>query len=741
MNILFNKKINPKLQINLNELSSTSDFSLDNYNIKHQINKNKIIKGGNCPCSDIFKAISNQNIELILYIIKHDEFCMRCQNELGDTVLHLLIPYYNYKEIKEYFDTILDYDCSDFINIQNNKGQTPILIAVINDNIKLAEQMENAGADPTIEDYQGNFVATKDNPENLVDNDCVENIIVNPPTPTYNIYNLFIQKPNNDLSSLNINDLSSLNINDTIDNMTQKKSYSEISPTSTSTHLEFNKIINIVNNAKLSSTSPSTTSSSSEDSENIEIPNMDEDILISPTSLDTDKFITLLDSNNKPSFVNYSDIEDTDQYISILTDKYASQTKHNPNSKSKPIINSDTSNMNLSIGTQANRLMNETTSDDNNLNTNTSDINFSINSQVNKLMNETTSDENVSNNIFTKYQSQTKNPPNSNIFTDNKTSDMNTSIDSQANRLINETTSDDFINPKSNSKPIPMSIPLTSNPYINIISNTSNDNQSEQMESIKPNSNIFYKTNTNFKSNFNTKQVSSDIDTSTLYKAINKIVENYPGDKLNKAMEKSKIMEGGSRKTNTKQQIMGYRKFNQDSELEFVNNYLSTDYNKIYNSDSEIGSKSKNILNQNLDPSVVELSRMMSRQKENIHQEVLESIMGMLNRGVLLQSNKPIEASEKNAKLVKAFLYRQICEQNPDLGGMDKILAIKSMSENDIINMVKKMPSLDELEKNINKHLEEKNKNKLKKTDDSSNNISTEESSESVKPKNKKMTK
>lgn len=62
----------------------------------------------------------------------------------------------------------------------------------------------------------------------------------------------------------------------------------------------------------------------------------------------------------------------------------------------------------------------------------------------------------------------------------------------------------------------------------------------------------------------------------------------------------------------------------------------------------------------------------------------------MLNNGLLTQSNKPIEANERNAKLIKAFIYRQISEKNPQMGGMDKILAFKTMSENEIINMVKK---------------------------------------------------
>ena len=90
---------------------------------------------------------------------------------------------------------------------------------------------------------------------------------------------------------------------------------------------------------------------------------------------------------------------------------------------------------------------------------------------------------------------------------------------------------------------------------------------------------------------------------------------------------------------------------------------------------------------------------MIISQTEKIHKEVLEMIMEMLNNGLMTQSNKPLEATERNAKLIKAYIYRQISEKNPQMGGMDKIMMFKAMSENDIINTVKKMPDLDELEK------------------------------------------
>ena len=203
-------------------------------------------------------------------------------------------------------------------------------------------------------------------------------------------------------------------------------------------------------------------------------------------------------------------------------------------------------------------------------------------------------------------------------------------------------------------------------------------------------------------------------------------------------------MIGGSFK-NKKQLIVGHRKLISDSDqleikLKKINKpIISNDYNLLYNSDSEFGTKSK--LN--------ELSRMMISQKEKLHKEILEIIMGMLNNGLLIQSNKPIEANEKNAKLIKAYIYRQISEKNPQMGGMDKILTFKTMSENEIINIVKKMPDLDKLEKIILKHMEDKkiNKKNEKKSIDisetseaSEKSEKSEESEESEKSKKSKKT-
>ena len=635
MNNSFKKKINQKVKINLNDLSSTSsEFFLD-YSKKKYIKQ----KGGNCSCSDMFKALSNENLELILYILKQNNCCFKCQDSDSNTVLHLLVPYYNTnEEFTQLINSILDSNCSDFINIQNNQGQTPILLAVMEDDDVLAEKMENAGADVSIEDNNGNFVGSKNENQNqnLIssDNDYKHLQTESESVPVKNIYNVFnfiVQNPQK-------SDLTSLGINDLLDSHVETNSQNSLKLNTDDFMKEIrNKINNSLNENDLNDSS-----SSSSSSEYIDLP----EIETSVSSMNTDKFITLLDENKKPSFVNYSDVQDTDQFITILRNKYSSGQNSVQNSVQSP--------------------------------------------SPKPSSDPKPSSKPIPNETITKQNTQNITPENENTLkTETSMMDVD-SIDPSLLKLGDQTTSDNV-----------SQIEETKKPDKEITINNNLDNTTK----LNSKSKIFLK-NSSDKIN---DQTSSDIDTNTLLKAIKKIQNNYGNENI----INDNLMGGGN---HNKQKIMGYRNFNEDSDISFINSKKNTlsktseyiDYNTLYNSDSEYGAESstKN-----------ELKRMMSRQKETLHNEVLEMIMGMLNKGLLLQSNKPIEATEKNAKLVKAFIYRYVSEKNPEMGGMDKILSIKTMNENEIVNIVKKMPSLSEIEESIKKHLEEKNKNKANMID------------------------
>jgi hypothetical protein len=234
--------------------------------------------------------------------------------------------------------------------------------------------------------------------------------------------------------------------------------------------------------------------------------------------------------------------------------------------------------------------------------------------------------------------------------------------------------------------------------------------------------------------------INDSIDTDVLMKAIDNIQSGRKPNNVN-------FLEGGAKT----EKIMGYRKLMLHSEDSDNNNYSRANEKSIKESNkSKLSkySKKSNDLSINLDlyysdgetgVSNNELSRLINSRKNDLHNEVINMIMGMLNKGSITKNSKPVEASERNAKLIKSFLYRIVSEKNPQLTGMDKILMIKKMNDKEIIDSLTKMPDLDELEENIRKHIEAKEKSRENKneTTDNSDNSSSNSSSTESKPKKK----
>ncbi len=235
--------------------------------------------------------------------------------------------------------------------------------------------------------------------------------------------------------------------------------------------------------------------------------------------------------------------------------------------------------------------------------------------------------------------------------------------------------------------------------------------------------------------------IDTEVDTDALMQAISRI-------SAKKSEPEPEKQTGGK----SLEKIMGYRNVIENSDdMSSIASYtsnddkeysLNSDYADLYYDEKEGGATN-------------ELSRMMQSQKDKIHEQVLDMIMSMLNKGELVKDSEPIKADERNAKLIKAYIYRQVSEKNPQLGGLDKILMISKMSDSQIIDMVNEMPSLDEIERNIQKHLEEKRANKPEKKEKKEKKPKTEESdtladltisettetTESETPKKKKATK
>lgn len=230
------------------------------------------------------------------------------------------------------------------------------------------------------------------------------------------------------------------------------------------------------------------------------------------------------------------------------------------------------------------------------------------------------------------------------------------------------------------------------------------------------------------KEKFDVNTINSDVvDTEDLMRAINKLNET------------GKVTQQGGEK------IMGFRNLTLSD-----NSFASESFNINYNTDSEQGISEEGYVSfyNESDYGAVtnELSRMMQRQRDNLHEQVLDMIMSMLNKGEIVKDSVVIKANEKNAKLIKAYIYRKVTEKNPQMGGLDKILSISKMSEQQISDLIEDMPDLDELEKNIQKHIEEKKgskksikSKKSKKSDESEEtNFDITETSDSPKKKSSK---
>jgi len=256
--------------------------------------------------------------------------------------------------------------------------------------------------------------------------------------------------------------------------------------------------------------------------------------------------------------------------------------------------------------------------------------------------------------------------------------------DSEVNRFVNEVTSDSnnskFFTQKTN--PVKVGLFGASNDG-NVLSDTSLINLSD-----------------------------NSINSELLKKQISK---------LNLSSKFNNLQGGGSKHSHGNP---FFRNLNSDSDSVSFNN------NSQYMSDFEYGS----------DNDTNEISRMLNNKKSQLHQEVIDSIIDMLSNGVITYKSKKIEPTEDNARLVKAYIYKKVGEENPQMTGMDKILLIKGMSEDEFVNVTKSMPALDSIQKEITKHMEKKQKDKIKGDSDSSlvSDMSTDDSDASKGSKGSK---
>ena len=147
----------------------------------------------------------------------------------------------------------------------------------------------------------------------------------------------------------------------------------------------------------------------------------------------------------------------------------------------------------------------------------------------------------------------------------------------------------------------------------------------------------------------------------------------------------------------------GHRKLKLTSDAHHNRTLNSTDYKQY------AGESSSDVMSNELGQMVQKHSRS---EKDKLHQEFLETIKKLLEKGKLLRKKKAIDNTADNAMTIKSYLYRKLREKHPENTGAEIIKMLIAMSDKEIIRAVDKIPNLDELRETILKNIAENKKKK-----------------------------
>ncbi len=108
----------------------------------------------------LFSALEENNMEALAFLIKRPEIkSIKCKNNNGETILHVLVKKCNVKGFDSVLNSLLERkDIKELINIQDKEGNTPLHIAVINECNELAQNLIKAGANPLIKNKAGFYI-------------------------------------------------------------------------------------------------------------------------------------------------------------------------------------------------------------------------------------------------------------------------------------------------------------------------------------------------------------------------------------------------------------------------------------------------------------------------------------------------------------------------------------------------------------------------------------------------------
>ncbi len=83
-------------------------------------------------------------------------------------------------------------------------------------------------------------------------------------------------------------------------------------------------------------------------------------------------------------------------------------------------------------------------------------------------------------------------------------------------------------------------------------------------------------------------------------------------------------------------------------------------------------------------------------RKTILHNQVQDKILDMLNNKEILYQNIPVQNLEKNARLIKSFLYKEISLEYPKLNSYNKILKINQLNKDELLLIFNNLPNLEE---------------------------------------------
>ena len=113
--------------------------------------------------------------------------------------------------------------------------------------------------------------------------------------------------------------------------------------------------------------------------------------------------------------------------------------------------------------------------------------------------------------------------------------------------------------------------------------------------------------------------------------------------------------------------------------------------------------------NDSSDNSDTGLKKIVKSQKNELVEKLFKIIGELLeSKTITDKTGKHIKNNEKNVKLIKSFLYTKAKEAKPDSFSAEKFNWLLSKSSTELENMIKDLPDIDKLEKDIEEHMKQK---------------------------------